>query len=495
MSDITDLTSAVNTLTAETTELLQAYIEAKENLDTNVTLATESATSAESSASTATEKATSAAASATTAAASASLASQISGLDDVAGALALSSPANIDWLVDLPLKSGKLTNCLSGALTVSRATTAYTINNTGKLTAIAANAAATSKRGIDIFDSVTTLQTMDSSLATNPTVASGCTFVSSSELAPDGSTYWKKIVANSGETGLFVVTPNPVLVSGTYITTSVFVRKSTGNVVISHHYKASLLGASGTKITFDSNTGVAVSSGGTDGVATVQDFGSFYRIALTTQYLDSNSTTPASASCQIRTYGVGETSAEIWGVNATNTYHLAPYIPTTTAAATRASDFMSFPVNDNFPAAGQPFTILMDVWLHSSMAGALGYPNLFGFGTANARLYMFITNSIIYFGRCLNSVAGSLQLGSYSSKAGKKVRIIVSFDGSNLISGVNGVTTNHGVDYSSINYDTTGTFYIGSNHSGAAALNSQFSAFKIANFALTEDQIKALGAA
>lgn len=435
----------------------------------------------------ATEQADNAADSATAAAASATSA------ETSATAFYESNPANIDWIVDLPLKSGKLTDCLSGALTVSRSTTAYTINNSGKLTSIAANVAATSKRGVDVFDSVTTLQTIDSTLNTLA-ASGGGTLSVTSNLALDSSTYWVQLVpTDSGTTVYRTIVGSGTVTNSTYITTSLYVKKSTGSVALAHFYRASVNDGSGSKLAFNSDDGTYTSIG-SDVIPTVIDHGSFYRIALTTKYLDANST---SAYYSSRISRDGETTAEIWGVNVTNTYYLAPYIPTTTAAATRAADVISFPVNDNFTEAGQPFTILMDLQIPPNLDSSQSSGKLFGLGSGTRLLYADLgSDGIVYLGWSPNGTSNSRTYArSVSSFKGALIRLILSFDGVNLTTGVDGVTGSIATDFSSLVYDTNNiTFYVGAGVGGGSAAKTQISAFKIANFALTEDQIKALGA-
>lgn len=398
-----------------------------------------------------------------------------------------SNPANIDWHVKLPFKSSKVTDALYGSLTATRASSAYTIDVSGNLKTHATNEIAAGQKGVDIFESVTTQQAIDSSLNT-PTVYNGTRTITSN-LAPDLTTYWIELVPSSGQTAYIPLKSGTTVTSGTYITTSVFVKKYTGRVRLTHLYRASIADSSGTRFTFDSSDG-SYTITQTDGVAFVVDCGGFYRIGLRTQYLDSNSATNAHYASQITAAANDETTAEIWGANVTNTSYMAPYIPTTTAAATRAADIVNIPAAGNFPASGQSFTFHCITRAFDSKS----FSFLFSMGVASKYLSLGFTDSNNIYTNWHNSgVSTSSILKNMSNYNGQDVRIIFCYDGASFKVSLNGTVITNSVDASAATWSTASNLAIGMRYDNATVIKRPMRDVWFKAGALTDDQMIAMG--
>ena len=415
------------------------------------------------------------------------------------------SPANIDWDVDIPFNEGlELARGFGNrdaygnrAVDFSRASSTENINKTGNVETLATDAVAVTDNGVACFSSVTTCSQIDSSLNDRTAVQYGTNTVTS-ELAPDGEGYWNFLTPD-GSSWAYLDAVNATSTDGTYITSSVFVKKGTGSIVLTHYWRASVNDGSGTSYFFDSDDPDSSTVVGSDAInATYVDYGNYYRIYLTTRYLDANSATTGYIS-RMRTLNVTDDSAYVWGYNVTPTSTLVPYIKTVDSAVTRASDIFSVPLEGNLPPAGKPFSIMVDA------AIPFAYniePYVFGLSRAttgsDSMAMMFRrtpSSNLVQF--YFDDADDADRQISVSNIDDKRHRFVCVYDGGSTTKlFVDGVLKGSNAAHGAKTYKDFALINIGSWYLGAASfLNADLKNFRILHRALSDDEIAALGAA
>jgi len=213
-------------------------------------------------------------------------------------------------------------------------------------------------------------------------------------------------------------------------------------------------------------------------------------VALTTEWKRYHSILPNLTSSNLAMWKIAEADSGDWieiaGMQSCESNILRlPYIRTAGTTMTRQGDTISIPVSGNFPEKkGDGLTIFID-FLYPLQAGDTSTGFLFETNTRNIGLY--VSNGTVVFRAesTLASVFGGLLTGlSY--------RAAVVMIGDNITAYVNGIKGANSVLESGA-ISGISTFQLGRTGSGALPINSYFRNFKVFDYAMTEDQVKAKG--
>lgn len=163
--------------------------------------------------------------------------------------------------------------------------------------------------------------------------ASGTGTITATEnagLAPDGTMTTLKI--NSSTTLAYYFKQTSMTPNGTY-TGSCFVKKTASTQYFT--FKQWYLGGTAASATYNLNTATGQWVSGLGGTAYVEDCGDFWRVGIC--LVDTGSNNTARIAIQPAISGV---DFEIWGYQQESGEGMTSYIPTTTAASTRAADVL-----------------------------------------------------------------------------------------------------------------------------------------------------------
>lgn len=163
--------------------------------------------------------------------------------------------------------------------------------------------------------------------------ASGTGTITATEnagLAPDGTMTTLKI--NSSTTLAYYFKQTSMTPNGTY-TGSCFVKKTASTQYFT--FKQWYLGGTAASATYNLNTATGQWVSGLGGTAYVEDCGYFWRVGIC--LVDTGSNNTARIAIQPASSGV---YFEIWGYQQESGEGMTSYIPTTTAASTRAADIL-----------------------------------------------------------------------------------------------------------------------------------------------------------
>lgn len=230
-------------------------------------------------------------------------------------------------VVDLDLR----TNTLPAGLTFSRASAATDVIN-GVLTNFASGAPRISVANGYFCENEQRTNSIFPSFG-NIFTASGTGTITATEnagLAPDGTMTTLKI--NSSTTLAYYFKQTSMTPNGTY-TGSCFVKKTASTQYFT--FKQWYLGGTAASATYNLNTATGQWVSGLGGTAYVEDCGDFWRVGIC--LVDTGSNNTARIAIQPASSGV---DFEIWGYQQESGEGMTSYIPTTTAASTRAADVL-----------------------------------------------------------------------------------------------------------------------------------------------------------
>ncbi|ALR15721.1 hypothetical protein [Vibrio natriegens] len=193
----------------------------------------------------------------------------------------------------------------------------------------------------------------------------------------------------------------------------------------------------------------------------------------------------------IASAGVSINIAAVWVAEIVN----APYVQTTSATKVVAPSMCSIPLMNNMPAPGNPFTIMFDADIPQGRHSVLGFNSV---TSLNFTVWRFSPGGDFILrlsddqGNLVNATVPSAE------SVGLK-RYAVRFDGAFASMAVNGSVkgkvSTAALVWPEV-YDVGGVGYLGTNaQSNGNALNSTLKNFRIVHRALSNDEIKALGAA
>jgi len=195
--------------------------------------------------------------------------------------------------------------------------------------------------------------------------------------------------------------------------------------------------------------------------------------------------------CRIR-FDLINTASTIYMTMAQQTNSLVekPYKKTTTAPATRGADMASIPMMNNMPAAGNPFTIVLDA------SSATDGNNYAYYSSGNvvttsgfAMRKNFTAGGILFFMSDGVSVVNVLS----ASLDGQPHKIVMVYDGNLIIMYIDGLEVKRATQGYAV-YDVTDQLDFGAR-AGSQYLNSEIKNFEIYHVALSSDAVLALGAA
>jgi hypothetical protein len=195
-------------------------------------------------------------------------------------------------------------------------------------------------RGLLIEEARTNLST-NSVLASAWGAASNASYVDAQALAPDGTnTAWllREDTANAVHFGSMVSITHSY-VSGTTYTVSRFL-KASGRTLVSVYLPAGAFASNGRVAVFDLSSGTVVSTE-TGVTASIQNFGNGWYRCATTATANASIIAHAGGSALgggAAYLGNGTSGAFVWGHQLETASFSTSYIPTTTAAVTRAAD-------------------------------------------------------------------------------------------------------------------------------------------------------------
>jgi hypothetical protein len=227
----------------------------------------------------------------------------------------------------------------------TRASDGYYQNADGTLTLFGSGALRRGDRGVLIEGSRTNLVLQSQTFNTTWGLLENATVSADATAAPDGTTTADKLIEGSGAISFGSrLTQTISFVSGTAYTFSLFVKQSERNWCRLTLPSAAF--TSSVNVFFNAATGAlgGVALGATAAVQTLAN--GWYRVSLT-----ATATGTASAALDIRIAeadndvaytGDGTSGLFIWGAQLEAASFPSSYIPTVAAAATRASDVLSY---------------------------------------------------------------------------------------------------------------------------------------------------------
>lgn len=295
---------------------------------------------------------------------------------------------------------------LDPRITFARASTATFVNAKGFLETAAANvprftynAASGYSEGLLIETNSTNLFTYSGDLSNAAWVkVGGLTTPSITEIAPDGTatayTIEDTSIAAYQNYSRTVTIPN----DATAYTASLYVRKTTGGTSSTFGVNMSISGGTLVAANYRLDTDTGAKTGDT---FTVEDFGNWWRISFTVSNNTTGNITLAVSiypAAQIRgtpsdtVTAVG--TATIWGIQVEALPIVTSYIPTTTAAATRAREDATI-TGTNFSSWFNQTEGTIVASNYSSVTGASNATNPARFGvigddTNNNRFLMYL---------------------------------------------------------------------------------------------------------
>ncbi len=438
---------------------------------------------------------------------------EISGSDNVEAVLAISSPGNISWDVDIPFNDGikidrgygtfdtidvsdaqdesVVIDLPTKSVDFSRASTAENVNKSGKSESLAIDAPAITKNGLSIYESLTNyiLNNGDSSLWNEY----NCTLSDTGDTGID----------NTAMTIATVTGDNPLIHSSSGSTTAL----SEGDVI-----SASIYAKAGTtdEIKFRFRDGSFLLSGTTvnlEGVVTVGDAldviseyigDGIYK--LTVSYTLTMDVTDPYVTFYVASGGsvtdiTGETIQVQYPQVILGYKGTSPTIITGATAVTRAADVASIPLENNMPVADQPFTIFVDCAIpdNGTTNSVFGISPSTGDATVTvAMMLRRIDNGDIqfYFDDADNTDKNVRAAGIDTDKH----RYVCTYDGNTTTKlYIDGTLIDTNDTHGSKSYDDFTTIFLGRWYYSSSYINSEIENFRIYHGALTDNQIKSLG--
>lgn len=182
----------------------------------------------------------------------------------------------------------------------------------------------------------------------------------------------------------------------------------------------------------------------------------------------------------------------VWGAQVTKTSQPMPYIKTEASAVTSVADTCELPVRNNLPRLYSAFSVLIDARIGPFIEGTSG-PHLFrAYGISNASVYIRRNSS---GSTVLAFYDGTNTSTIYFSVDESLHRIVFTYENRTAKIWVDGVEvgSNENISVGDF-YHADGTLVIGGK-GGLTRLNGAVKNFGIIHRALSDDEIKALGAA
>ncbi len=301
-------------------------------------------------------------------------------------------------LLDIPLKNSLAMKAGVGSATFTRASTATYIDRYGVLKTAAIDEPRFEKEGYLNEGASTNLNTYSEDISTSYTFV-GATASANTDVAPDGLTTADRLIEDTS-TAFHYITKSITVVAAIAHTVSRFISKSSTTTSV----KMDLWNITdGTQayVTFTPSTGNVIASSGS---YSITDCGSYWRVSVTA--------TPTVTSISSRLFlgsgasytGNGTDYIIAWGYQLEALSFASSYIPTTTAAVTRAADSLTLSAGGNYNLPADKKTIILDY-------------DILGYGTVTQTLFDLTNTS--QFNRILSFTpsAPAQRAGCYYSGA------------------------------------------------------------------------------
>lgn len=382
-------------------------------------------------------------------------------------------------LVELPTKS----------VSFSRASARTVVNKSGEVETIAVDKLAIGRDGAEFYQTYANYQLNSEApgslsqsgwSVTKSGSASVPTIDNNFSVAPDGSQTASRVqfALNGGTTEqdhsnlLFI----PVsLETGDTITGSLWIKSNTNL-----NYK----------MRFDFNGATSIR-----GTSDIEVTTEWKRFDITYAGIDGPWATRAPI---LRLRGTKNTadSADVlvWGAQVTKTSQPMPYVKTQSSAVTSSGDICTVTIKSNLPPAGAPFSIMCDIAFRLNERGeawAVIPENLGGTSIAFLLRRDGPSNSVQFY---FDDESGTDRQAAVSNVDENPHRFICTYDGVNTTKiYIDGELRGQNAAHGTKSYAGLGVIRFGG--SGPWSLNNAVKNFGIIHRALSDDEIKALGAA
>lgn len=399
-------------------------------------------------------------------------------------------------LLHLPLKNSLDMVCGAGSVTFTRASSATYIDRYGVVQKVGNDVARFEKEGL-LIEGVSTNKCLQSEdFSSGSWLKSNCSISVNVIDAPDGTTTADGIIADTSNTDHRVRQESPTGITSKIVTGSVFIKKGDMDWVqiIMNCYDSTLALIANGSAYFDISTGVvgttsAIANSTT--IAKIEELvDDWYRCSITITY--SGSATPdkwllyvypaeADENCEF-TGDDSTVNIYLWGAQIEEMPFATSYIPTTTAAATRAADNCSVTYVGNMPAPNtEEMTIIVDGCCEEREDDS--FPAFYDISGLNyTRAYFYaISSAKVYFKDGVSDLYSSI------SDLATKRRYGVVINNTNKLFYVDGVL---GASRSKETITGTGTVITLGRILAGNFLYGHISNFRIYSEALTEAEMR-----
>lgn len=393
-------------------------------------------------------------------------------------------------LTHLPLKKNLLTAQGQSICTFTRASTATYIDRYGVLKTAAADTPRFTADGLLVEGASTNLLTYSDQFDNAVWAKSGSSISANTADTTDpyGTNLADKLTEDTSTASHFVESGNISFTSGTVYSLSVFAKKAERDQ-FRLYFPSSI--TSGRYGHFDLSAGTVVSTGSgiTAKIKKLAD--GWYRCSVSVTAGATTTGKPSLVLAQsnsVVTYtGDGTSGLYIFGTQLEANPGMTSYIPTTSAAATRAAEVCSFPITDNMVKILQStgHTYVMDIKMLWSPSAATDRIALGGDTLVTRFALGFYGGGVFSH----NAKGGT----SYSALSGidtlLRHRYSAVYTGTGTDFYIDGTYKDRRSDVVPTS-DNTSVMYIGSA-SGGRYLNGTISNLRIYDHALTEEEVNA----
>jgi len=401
----------------------------------------------------------------------------------------LSAGRIMNPLLHLPLKNGFNMPHGTGSVTFTRSTTGTYIDRYGVVQDAAVNEARFEKEGLLIEGASTNKATYSEELNNSVWAKVNCTISSNATTSPDGTTTADGIVGNTNNTSHRV--EQTISTTSTSAVLSCFCKKGNKDwcrlfVTVLDSSSGSLMNAAAS---FNLEDGTISDEYYANG-SIVECANGWYRCSISYEYTGSG--TVDSVQIKLRSAEAGDddtfagdgstVNTYFWGAQFEEMPFATSYIPTTTAAVTRAKDVCYVTYNNNIPDLLSPTTILADASQFSPAGSTSRYIWSVN-ATSPARRCKFIGTLLYMYYAPLSYII------STSLDTTEMTRYGYTCDGSTVTSYEGGESKGSHA-YSESSADEGTTIYLGSFQTAAYQLYGHISNFRIYDVALTEAEMK-----
>ncbi len=389
-------------------------------------------------------------------------------------------------LLHLPLKNNLDMICGDGTVTFTRSTTATYVDRYGTVKSSAINAARFEKEGL-LIEGGSTNKCLYSEDLTDSNWYKARTTISSNVItAPNGTTTADGLIANTENNSH--ATYRATSTSSSTISFSIFAKKGNKNWIA---LRIRLVDSSYNMLKdklcyFDIVNGIIGNSDDVDIKNIVKCSNDYFRCEMTLVYTGSTTVAHAytyaySAEGNGNNMFIGDGSTVntyFWGAQVEEMPFATSYIPTTTAAVTRAKDVFYVTYAENMPDYANEFSVLTDF---DKLGEGIDYDKVFRLQNAPVYVQVNIGTDTLY-------VLNTGVVYQNSINFNQLYRIGLTYNKSISAFYIDGNLK--GTSTPSPIASGTGEIYIGNGDSGIQQLFGHISNFRIYDIALTEKEMR-----